>query len=67
VRGAQFVGGVRDEVPLRLERGLKAGEQAVERVTEFPEFLVAVGQAQPFVRAAGGDRAGGGGDDPQRP
>jgi hypothetical protein len=32
-RGAQFVGGVGDELALRLERALEAGEQLVQRRT----------------------------------
>src|SRR3984957_14318711 len=45
--GAQLVGRVRDEVALRLECGLKAGEEPVERVTEGPELLVGAGASKP--------------------
>jgi hypothetical protein len=34
-RGAQLVGGVGDEVPLRFKRRVKAPEQVVERVPEL--------------------------------
>jgi hypothetical protein len=66
-RGAQLVGRVRDEVPLGLERGLQASEQAVQRAAEFPELVVGAGQAQPLVQGGGGGRAGRGRDDPERP
>jgi coenzyme F420-reducing hydrogenase delta subunit len=66
-RGAQLVGRVRDEMPLGVERGLQTGEQAVQRVTEFPEFVIGVGQSQPLIQAARGNHAGGGSDDPERP
>jgi hypothetical protein len=64
--GAQLVGRVRDEVPLRPERRLQPGEQAVEGVAEFVELGVGLCQVQPAVQAARGGCPGGGGDGPQR-
>ena len=65
-RGAQLVGGVGDETPLGVERGLQPGEQVVEGVAEFLELVVGSGQGQALVQAAGGDPPGGGGDRAQR-
>jgi hypothetical protein len=52
-RGAQLVRGVGHEVPLRLEGGLQAGEQAVQGVAEFLELVVRARQAEPFAQAGG--------------
>ncbi len=66
-RGAQFVGGVGDEVPLGGEGGFQAGQQVVEGAGEFFELIVGPGQGEPLVQAGGGDPAGGGGDGAHRP
>jgi hypothetical protein len=54
-RGAQLVGGVRDELPLRLEGGFQALEQIVQRGTEPAQLVV----GEPAVEIACGDSAGG--------
>jgi len=46
-RGAQFVGGVGDEVPLGGEGGFQAGQQVVEGAGEFFELIVGPGQGEP--------------------
>ena len=61
-RGPQFVGGVGDEVPLRLERCLQPPEQVVESLAELGELVAAAARAKPPVQVAGGDVAGGGDD-----
>ena len=66
-RSAQLVRGVGGELPLRGERRLKPGQQAVEGVAKFLEFVVGPGQRQPRVQAARRDRPGRAGDRAQRP
>ena len=64
--GAQLVGGVGDELPLRVEGGLEAGEQSVEGGAELLELVVGPLEGEPAVEVARGDVAGGVGDRAQR-
>ncbi len=66
-RGPQLVGGVGDEVPLRLERSFQAGEQVIECFPEFGELVVPAAQAKAPVQVAGRDVPGGGDDRAQGP
>jgi hypothetical protein len=54
-RGAQLVGRVGDEAPLRLERRLQPREQVVQRVPEPAELVVALPRAQPPAQVGGGN------------
>ena len=54
-RGAQLVGCVRDEPALRLEGRLQPGEQSIEGVAEFLQFVVWAVQGEPLVQVGGGD------------
>ncbi len=65
-RGAQLMGSVGHEAPLRLERRLQPGEQAVQGSAEFGELVVAAAQGHPAAQVAGRDVPGGGGDRAQR-
>ncbi len=56
-RGAQLVGGVRDELPLRVEGRLQAGEQSVEGGAELLELVVRPFERKPAMEVAGGDLA----------
>ena len=58
-RGAQLVGGVGDEPPLRLERRLEASEQAVERLTETLHLVIGALQRESPIETARRDLAGG--------
>jgi hypothetical protein len=60
-RGAQFMGGAGDEVPLGVEGGLQPLEQAVDGVAQVFELVAGAADGQPLVQAVFGDRAGGGG------
>ncbi len=66
-RGTQFVGGVGDEAPLRMERCLEPPEQAVERLAELPELVVGAGNGEALAQVPGGDVAGGCRDAAQGP
>jgi hypothetical protein len=66
-RGAQLVSRVGDEMPLRLERGLKPREQVVEGLAEPAELVIAVPGPQPAAQVGGRDIARGRDDRPQRP
>ena len=66
-RGAQLVGGVGDEMPLRLERGLQPREQVVQRLAEPAELVIAAGGPQPTAQVGGRDVARGRDDRLQRP
>ena len=58
-RGAQLVGGVGDELPLRRRTTPRSRcEQAVEGVGELGELVVGGRQAEPPVQVAGGDVRG---------
>ena len=54
-RGAQFVGGVGDEVTLRLERGFEAPEEVVEGLAELGELVFGAVEAEAAVEVGGGD------------
>ena len=58
------MGGVGDEVSLRLEGGVEAREQVVEGVAEAFELFVGAVEGEPLLQVGGGDSAGGGGDGP---
>jgi hypothetical protein len=65
-RGAQLVRGASHEVPLCLEGRLKASQQLVESVREFPELIIRPGEGKALVQAGGGDPARSRGDGAQR-
>ena len=65
-RGAQLVGGVGDELSLRLEGGFEPAEQSVDGGAELLELVVGSFEVEPAVEVAGGDVAGGVGDGAQR-
>ena len=65
-RGAQFVGGVGDELSLCLEGGFEPAEQSVDGVAELLELVVGPFEVEPAVEVAGGDVACGFGDGAQR-
>ena len=62
--GSKLVGGVGDEVPLRLEGGLEAGEEVVEGVAELFELVLRPVEGQALVQAGRGDPLGRAGDGP---
>ncbi len=64
-RRAELVGGVRDEVTLRLERCLEPREEAVEDAAEVGELVLGAVKSEPPVQIRGGDLLRGGGDDAQ--
>jgi hypothetical protein len=66
-RGAQLVGRVGDEMPLRLERGLQPREQVVEGLAEPAELVIAIPSPQPPAQVRGGDVPRGRDDRLQRP
>jgi hypothetical protein len=66
-RGAQLVGRVGDEMPLRLERGFQPREQVVEGLAEPAELVVAVPGPQPPAQVRSGDVPRGRDDRLQRP
>ena len=66
-RGAQFMGGVGHEVPLRPERRFQPREQLVQRLAEPAEFVVAAAGAQPPAQVVGRDVLRGRRDQPDRP
>ncbi len=63
--GAQLVGGVGDEVPLGLERGLQPAEEVVEGAAELGEFVIGP-RGEATMQVGGGDFPGGGVMCPQR-
>ncbi len=65
-RGAQFVRGVGDELPLRVEGRFETCEQSIERGAELLELVVGPLESEPAVEVAGGDLASGVGDRAQR-
>ena len=65
-RRAQLVRGVRDELALGPERGVQPGQQLVEGVTEFLEFIFRAGHRDPLMQAARRDPPGRGRDCAQR-
>ncbi len=58
-RGAQFVGGVRDELTLGIEGRLESGQQSVEGGPELLELVVRPFESESAVEVASGDLAGG--------
>ncbi|WUL68964.1 hypothetical protein OG943_08490 [Amycolatopsis sp. NBC_00345] len=66
-RGAQFVGRVRHEPALAVERRFKAVEHVVEGFGQFGEFVSRAVQREPFVQIGRGQPARGRGDRVQRP
>ncbi len=65
-RCLELVRGVADELPLRCEGCVEAGQHGVDRGTQFPPLVPGSGQGDPFVQVAIHDTAGGGGDLTQR-
>ncbi len=65
-RRAQLVGGVGDELSLRLEGGLEPCEQSVDGRAELLELVVGSLERETAVEVAGGDLAGGVGDGAER-
>ena len=62
--GAQFVGGVGDEVTLRLERSVEPPEQVIEGVPEFLQLVLRAVEGQALVQVGRGDPSGRAGDGP---
>ena len=62
--GAQFVGGVGDEVTLRVERRVESPEEVVEGVPEFLELVLRAVESQALVQVGRGDPSGRAGDGP---
>ena len=60
--GAQFMGGVGDEVLLGIKGTFESREEAVEGVAELLELVLRAGEGQTFVEAGRGDPPGGAGD-----
>ena len=58
--GAQFVGGVGDEVTLGLEGGFEAAEEVVEGLAKLGQFVGWPVEAEATVEVGGGDLACGG-------
>ena len=61
------MGGVGDEVSLRLERSVEPPEQVIEGVAEPLELVVGAVEGEALSQAGGRDSAGGGGDGPDGP
>ena len=62
--GAQFVGGVGDEVSLCFEGSVEPREQVVEGVAELLELVLRAVEGQALVQAGRGDPPGRAGDGP---
>ena len=62
--GAKLVGGVGDEVTLRVERRVEPPEQVVEGVAEFLQLVLRAVEGQALVQVGRGDPSGRAGDGP---
>ncbi len=61
-RRLELVRGVADELPLRREGCVEAGQHGVDRGTQLPPLVPGSGQRDPFVQATVRDTAGRSGD-----